>query len=809
MSRRTILLFASAILAVASPCLAVVEMPPDSNGATQAVPDTFVLRDGREWLIWVAYEGYRPKTRWSEAARPEGDRTLEFMESFHVLYSHKGKEGAYLLLGKSDPTVTRVQQVIGWVRKDFTVESEAERVPPFRFHRKVLLVAGANILATNEDRWAGEIPVFDAPWSGARVRAKFMSPSIFFCYGRSALDRSGTGDEGYVLIGSAPYLRPSRWDGEESPTRVVMGWAPRSRIVFWNTRLAVAWDRASTLVHAEPRRANPSIVFDTPKAAIDFLDDATTIDSDHALFRERFDDSGQSIRFEPYHMRYPILEWETDELTLPNGGKLSRKQRANELLKIGCFGDFSGRSLREEDEDRRRREYYKKMLSTLEILFVIDDTGGMDRHFGDIARLVQGVCRNAHKTTPTVRVAVAFYNDTSGNPSGWNPVSLPRECFPLRTIADDGRKMADIVKEHHPVPGGDPLELVFRGVKQAIEKATFSPWARKVVIVIGDCGDREDDPKDLNEQSIARRLLPRHGDFVEFYAVQVCDPMRDRHTRLFQDQMRTIVSLVNEWGNEVQGTNKYLAKGTLARYLQAKDGNLVEMLNVRRAEIARYATDYRPRPRRAFPTEIGPAFDRILENWGVDVPRLRAKEDARLFHEGFVWRYAPGAIQGVPQVRVQAMLDRRTIEDIVDLFERLLRRRDSIFGGTVTLERVLMELVAALTGEDPDERLSFEALVYRRLGLSARSPLLKKAIGTPTPLRLAQDELTEIERRINVLRDILNGVQRDWMLQERMVGGMRTRRWVAAGEARRYDRSFTLPGSTVKWYWIDVQGELP
>lgn len=384
MRRTAFLLVAVVVLAIVPLCLAVVEMPPDSNGIKQEIPTTFLQREGRDWFVWVAYQGYRPKSRWSEDAPPAGIRTLEFMESFHVLHRHEGGNGDYLLLGKADPTGRAVEQVVGWVRRDCTLGAEAERIPRVGFHQKVLVVTTAEWLKRHKKRPANEdIAILDAPSKDATKRAGGRMFNVFFVYGRTEQGEYGVAEEDYVLVGAAPAFRPSGTK-EGSPASVIKGWVPARRIVSWNTRQAVEWDRSSTLAGANPRRTEPGRVFASAKDAKDFLDGVAGVD-EIALFRERFDDKGQSMPFTPHQMRPPILEWDPDDLRVFGPAEepptyVRREYRSNELLKIGCIGRFGGLSQRDVAELRRRIRMLEESLREK----------GLDREAAYISRLMSG-----------------------------------------------------------------------------------------------------------------------------------------------------------------------------------------------------------------------------------------------------------------------------------------------------------------------------------------------------------------------------------------------------------------------------------
>src|SRR5262249_16399328 len=102
--------------------------------------------------------------------------------------------------------------------------------------------------------------------------------------------------------------------------------------------------------------------------------------------------------------------------------------------------------------------------------------------------------------------------------------------------------------------GGDPPEQVFRGLTAGLRKPLWTPYARKMVILIGDFGNngrfdkgRKNAP---TEASIARLLNPPKGSPIELYAIQTINPdhdFRDLQKNVaakgFRDQCKKILEL--------------------------------------------------------------------------------------------------------------------------------------------------------------------------------------------------------------------------------------------------------------------------
>ncbi len=794
------------IMVFAPMASAEIMMPPAADGSKQAIPSVGMkLIDARsneqDWIVYVAYEGYSPRSSWSEDAEPASVRVTQFMDAYKVLYQHQGPRGKYLLLATTLDLLP-----VGWVRQDIAVTDEALKTGGLEVHRKGMLITRAE----NGDEVGEQVPMLDAPRKrGQQLGEPYQLFNVFFVFGQTRPKEYGLPDEEYLLLGNSQYIEVRDLTDNAavraSAQAVVKGWVPLHRVAAWNTREALEWDRDSTLATVQPRRTVPGQIHGNVAAAKSVIE-AGSYRGSSSLFSETLDQQGESKLMNPKNMRYPVLELGAADLNLGDNRFFPTKYRNNELIKIGCIGGLGAFSAEELEDERRKLERLGNSASNAELLFVIDDTGSMAKFFDEVANLIRTIIATQNATS--VSVAVAFYNDTDSQPAGWNPVLLDRRCFPLKALhAQSGATIAAVVENHQAVGGGDEPEMVFRGLREAIASAQFTPIARKLVFLIGDYPDKSDIAATLDDE---RRLANQFFLFndkeypIEFYAIQVCPPERDDFTKRFRKQTQDIVTILNDDGK------KYCQR-TLGQYTSASEADVsrvmvkrYEALNAKQKEAKDKMESVRAGK---FNTELGPEYLRILADAGVDLEKLKNTEGAQLFREGYVWRNSPSS--EVPQVRMRLMLDRATLEDLVNLISRLSNTRSTLLNEQTRIEDILKSLINAATNEQSDPTLSFEAQYMKRLGLKAHSPLLQMSAGTEVPLRLARTELVEIEHRLDLLRDILEGKQRTWIEESVVEGDQTIPKYVAIGQARRVDRAFTLPGNTAQWYWIDTEEELP
>ena len=87
-----------------------------------------------------------------------------------------------------------------------------------------------------------------------------------------------------------------------------------------------------------------------------------------------------------------------------------------------------------------------------------------------------------------------------------------------------GADLAQELRGHKYVNGGGPREMVFAGLTQGVNGAGFSPFARKLVVHIGDMGDKSE-PKDIKHaREVASHFKKGTNSPVEFISIQVLNP---------------------------------------------------------------------------------------------------------------------------------------------------------------------------------------------------------------------------------------------------------------------------------------------
>ncbi|MEZ5966116.1 MAG: VWA domain-containing protein [Planctomycetota bacterium] len=165
----------------------------------------------------------------------------------------------------------------------------------------------------------------------------------------------------------------------------------------------------------------------------------------------------------------------------------------------------------------------------LEIVFVFDSTGSMDRVLMAAKRRIFRMVETLHALVPTARIGIVTYRDRGGS-----------EEYVTRNVPVtlDVYRVMNFMHTIQAAGGGDFEEAVLEGLKQATTQR-WLPNSRRVVVLIGDAPPHREDERSLRTlvQSFARGQA-----FV--HAIATVDGVRSRQPN--PDTKRSFESIATE-----------------------------------------------------------------------------------------------------------------------------------------------------------------------------------------------------------------------------------------------------------------------
>jgi hypothetical protein len=792
---------------------------------------------GDRLLVWVVNDGVQARERPGTLSAENHlvGPALEFLQD--VAAAEKDVQGddrrLYALLIVTTPNGNGVKDIIGWVDQRYLLmRNEPMRNAETQILLKSMIVIKVSAvneglkdyLADRANNRFGAIEARKGPSSGAATRGEMIRLSnLFFIYAQA---------DGYSLVGRRPFIVPSAQGGLDAARRVLLGWLPDDRLIQWRTREATYWTPDSG---AEPHRRIAGEVFAERSGA-----DAAVRKNRNAApaprparvtVEEEYKPGLYGQPLGPQQMRFPILN-ESEPVPSSTG---------NLLMRVGTMGSFigAGPGNRRFVIPANRLAMFSRGISDLhaaakhvELLFVVDETNSLRPWFkvvGDtIERILAPIAgEKGLAAKADVRIGIAFYGDNyQGN--------IPAKPGRLMPAVQFARTVLPGLADHQTQDGGrdeddDGAEQVFFGLGRAIDFAGFSPESHKLVVLIGDCGNRNDSGSDTPAlEDLVEKLVQVNDKAwrpAEYYAIQVGE-------KEWLDKRRSAVQFrAEQIALETRVKQRIAAKYPVENQPGAAPGPepLSDFITVNRPAgpeadamktsiINRYHRlrqralemgDELDRVRLAFGTKLSPETVQQLVARRVPIDQLRNVEGAQIFQDGYVWRRNPA---GQDQLHDYLLISRGELDKFYEITAGLDLSVEQL--GSLTAKQFITRMLDAMGGEaeGPDKSLSLSELVRKRSGYPVQSPLFKNLRVDAEDFQLKAQEVADIQWKRAKLRDVLDGKQRDWAEAQEPAGGglMVVAHKPLEPRQEKESRGFYFQGDDiVLWYWIDLAEEWP
>ena len=381
---------------------------------------------------------------------------------------------------------------------------------------------------------------------------------MFFVYGDTnpADEKSG-----YILLGNdIQFSYGKALTDDDEPRRVIQGWVDKRRVCLWRTREAVRWD-------TKPTRNTPVQAYLT-EADAKKAEDGTKVETEVSEVLVEVEKKLQPPAWEDYRMRYPVLPLRQDkdgDVPYFVGDKNNILRR---IAVVGDLVDDEGKLLvtgAKMTDIQLKIDRIQKEINTTEIMFVIDDSESMDVWFKPAAAIIQQLVENSQADTQggTLKIGFTFYSDVPINDRK-TEADLRKAIVQVPFASATSEAMQKAIKElanHERRAGYDPREQLFLGLHMALDDPGWSPDARKILIVLGDMGDHDTNPRKDNaaEKAIVEKLAPKGQSPIEFFAIQLNSP-NDADGKAFIEQTEKIAELFKAKTDSTRQAGYFAAK---------------------------------------------------------------------------------------------------------------------------------------------------------------------------------------------------------------------------------------------------------
>jgi hypothetical protein len=357
------------------------------------------------------------------------------------------------------------------------------------------------------------ISLFSRPGSSTEDEvAKSNLFKIYYAY------KSCKGSDGksYLLVGTEPTLDP------DYAHDIITGWVPKAETIVWGSMTAAYYNKTNM------DKREPVHIFKTEKDLRNYMRSGET---DKAIGKE---DISRREPLPYYASRYPIIR---------------ARRRAYKIAWIGDGYDESSGKIVQREVVESKREDAMKLASALgkrDVLFLIDSTTSMGKYFDIVANALEEFIEGLNaRESNRFKYALAIYRDY-GNVTG---------AFEILSDFDDSNVALKLDPDMAANYTGniDLSEAVFNGIVNSVNGVSWRHNATRSIIVIGDHGNHESDPRGLTTRDVVAALKKNS---VLFYALNVT-PIIGRfseYNRLFKKQSRLILDRHHSMGGEIFST---------------------------------------------------------------------------------------------------------------------------------------------------------------------------------------------------------------------------------------------------------------
>lgn len=778
-------------------------------------------KSGEPIPAWVACGDYFSLT--GPSAQSQRTRHgFKFMEAALLIQKvTNAKDGlTYALLGTSTNGET-ASEYRGWVDTRYLLEQDTGERLPTGVMRKCMLVNRLTVLLKDKPGAKSSpdlVPVTLKPDVNAATSESFRLNNIFFVF--RALDD-------FVLIGTAERFN----FGLEK--EVVKGWVPLSRVSSWDTALALEWDHET----ASQRNA-PGLIVNDKRTALKLIkpemSELKETDSS-VLFIESLKD-GTTKRLKKGDKRYPILDKTQAGDLLQQSADLNPENR---LLRVGVFGQYTG----EVDATKLKNNLNKVITNSanIDILFVVDDSEGMEATFSQVASSVGQITELFRPATQAtgdsrreVRVAVSYYGDKE-----WTKDPFKAGTWVSIRSSAEIELLCEEIKNHRQSPGGDDAEDVLEGIRMAIDSAKFPRFGRRIVFVIGDMGDKLYNPRIkgskesvvFNESvdGLVKRLVPEVGEPIELYAIQIDSQLSKQPAyKWFEEQMKILISRANDRWKEKSG--EAVEIGEFKRISQADKTDSIIKLQLletvaTKSKQAKQSTDELMSTSRValagnWPTSVSPAVRARLKSYGIAWQDLVNDRGFEVYEEGLVWTHAPqGGKKSVKQTRGMVLVDEQSVRDLQRACEIFVNHLGVTVGARrldkAEFERLTNRIRSVLIRESGKNNEDLAAYFVDR-SLPVRSRLFTSLSEAGVEGKaLKQEEVVDIMIKSLRLKDIIDGKDRQWKIEvkKQTTGAdiLVPTAQLKDGREAVVDRWFSMDGdpNRLRYVYLDLEREIP
>ncbi len=480
------------------------------------------VRNKRYWIVYSDRSNNNAYVTPSNGAAVK--TKLNFNQEVRIAQIKNGFALVYEDNLNEYPNISRFAKVLGWVPMSKLLLWNSCPTNELGIYHKALIAA--NISDETKNKKMTFYELYKDPESRSHEN---ITPSMDFYFIMKTLDN------GMVLLS-----KECRMDGASS--QVLRGWVNESTYVPWNQRSCI-----------EPNWSPDDVKqFVSSKSTVNISYDNKLNNNILTYDFGKKNNSGTTefdkFRMSQHVLRYPILDY---------------KAANDDVYKCNAFGTVDGAmndAIMLKDKIEKARIDAIDEVSKLNLIICIDGTKSMEPYFPAVKSAIEEGLRYI-KDGITMKVGLVIYRDYSDGTGLVEslPLVSPNDVR-IKHFLDNGGKYG--IKSS--TADRTHVEALYKGIETAIDpqKMGFEKKQSNFLLVVGDCGNDENDQRCLKSSEILSRMIDNNIQLMSYQVYR----KNDYAWSLFNDQMSSLIQ------QNVQKRYQNLGTGVKVAYDELSDG---------------------------------------------------------------------------------------------------------------------------------------------------------------------------------------------------------------------------------------------
>lgn len=474
----------------------------------------------RLWIVFSDRSNNNLYTKPIKGARKKSDDKLSFMERLVVKEVKGNWLHVYSLIYQKNGIIENNKER-GWVSSSNLILSQYSVLNEKSAPKKALILLSISELKPSalNQKQVKERRFYNAP-EAISLNKTTRAAKKFTIY--------------FIIKETPDMLLLSQIDKIEGSQTIltsrVPGWMPRINITPWDHRVCLEPSYGQDVLD-EYNGNDTILVFNDQKKYIDkFLADPN-FDITGAKENIIKKISLTEARQDPIIMRMPILD---------NYGDNSEIKRVASIASIGGKNDDIN-----EVAIKKKIQTLKEASENIDILFVVDATESMKNYYKAVANSIQNIIKNNDFTGSgaQLRFGLAIYRDYADGDDAFNIQPLTTDFNKVIAMATT----VSCMSKDNDIP-----EAQYYGLVQGVQQAGFIKGHSNVVVLVGDAGNHQPDPKGYTVEKVVNVLANYEASFLAFQVKSGADDAFTNFNWDVQDILRKTANKNVNQGFEVR-----------------------------------------------------------------------------------------------------------------------------------------------------------------------------------------------------------------------------------------------------------------